>query len=131
MLKSNQDISNDSQQHVIYATEMYTELIALTYQCCPAVLRSNSIENPTNLKLELPNAALRTPDLRNFFQSKYKWSTTTINTIDLQVDSTALNQQHPYSKKAITQFIHCWLLNHRHHGTKKDITIKCLVCHLH
>lgn len=93
-------------------------------------MRINRVEIPTILDQELCFTA-STPELREFFYNKYKWSPSTIELIDWQVHARALNQQHPYSKKTITQFIHRWLPTHGHHGTKKDITTKCPIGHTH
>ena len=119
----------NSQQHAINATNMYSDKVELPYNYCTATLRINKMEIPTNLDNELRFTA-STPELRDFFYNKYKWSSSTVELIDWQVHSNALNQQHPYSKKTITQFIHRWLPTHAHHGTKTDITTKCPICHI-
>ena len=117
-----------SHQHAKNATTMYLEEIELDKINFDASVYSNKKEIPTNIAPELRYAAL-SPDLRIHFKDKYNWSETTVDKIDWEIHSKALDQQHPTMRKTTTQFIHRWLPTHGHRGTKNDITTKCPICH--
>lgn len=115
-------------QHAANATTMYSNEIELEPEHYHATVYINDRETPTNIPDEIRYAAL-SPALRTHFKKKYKLSETTIESIDWEVHSKALNRQHTTMRKTITQFIHRWLPTHGHPGTKHDITTKCPGCH--
>lgn len=116
-----------SYQHAKNATTMYSTEIELDQTNYDATVYINDKEIPTNTPQEIRYSAT-SPELRIFYNTKYKWSQSTIDTIDWEILSKALNRQHPTMRKTITQFINRWLPTHGHPGTKNDITTKCPIC---
>jgi hypothetical protein len=115
-------------QHAKNALSMFSDEVSLQSMITKSHLKINTIDTPTNLANEMRYAAL-SPDLRAFFIKKYQWQSKTIENIDWEVHSKAIQRQRPTARKTIIQFIHRWLPTHGHPGTKIDLTTKCPCCH--
>lgn len=117
-----------SQQHTYNALYQCTTHTTIPYELYKATLFICHSETPTSIPNQMRYAAL-SPDLRTFFKQKYKWTHATINKIDWEIHSRALNSQRPTHRKTLTQYIHRWLPTHGHPATKIDMTKKCPCCH--
>lgn len=103
----------DCHQYANQAQTQCTSIMSIPVAYYRATLFINNVENPTSESNHMRYAAL-SPDLRSFFKQKYSWSHATINFIDWEVHSRALNSQHPTNRKTLMQYIHRWLPTHGH-----------------
>lgn len=117
-----------SYQYTIDTKYQCNTIMAIPNDYYKGTLYINNTEIPSNEPNQIRYAAL-SPDLLSFFKQKYKWSHATINKIDWEVHSRALNLQHPIHLKTLIQYIHRWLPTHGHPATKIDFITKCPCCH--
>lgn len=84
--------------HALNSLKMFSQEVSLQQYTSTATVVIKQIEIPTNIANEFRFAAL-SPDLRQFFTTKYKWSNRIIDTIDWEVHS----KSHPTPKAHIQE----------------------------
>ena len=123
-------ISSISDRHAYNSTSMCHELKNPITSLHKATIYINHTEVNANILLELNNA-IHTPDLRDYFQQKYKWDSKTIQLIDWEAHNAAINKFRSTQRKTLLQFTHRWLPTNSHPASMKPLTPLCTVCNIH
>ena len=92
-----------------------------------ASLEINKGDVATNIPLTLRQAH-GSQAFRAYAQKKYKWSGSTIESIDWPIHGRAIKQMKGGNKKVITKFIHGWLPVNKHASTTTKTL--CQICRI-
>lgn len=93
-----------------------------------ATLSINDVEISSNPAVALRSAAT-TPDYKEYLLERHPtWTTTTIDTIDWQVQANAIRRLNFNQQKTIKKFIHNWLPTNGHPSCSHALTTICPLC---